>query len=248
MEFSNARSSVVDASHARYPEPRPDSLSGANLFAARVPLAGAVALEESKAAGEVGIVQESSPRAEDPDRDIVHLLETGDRSAALGILMRRHGTAVYRYCREAVRDSTLAEDVQQQIFLQVYRDFARFGGRATLRTWLFAIARNRVLDAIRSHRRARVHIEDCDAGHVPDPGPEPGERIDDIRLHHALAVCFGQLGEHMRTAVLLHYQQGFTFEDMAEICGEKPGTLQARVMRTLPRLRACIEARTGGRL
>jgi RNA polymerase sigma-70 factor, ECF subfamily len=162
--------------------------------------------------------------------------------------MQRYGTSIYRYCREALRDPTLADDVHQQIFLQVHRDLGRFVGRSTLRTWLFAIARHRVLDALRSHRRAHVHLGDRDTADVPDPSPGPGERIDDVRLHQALAACFGQLGEHMRTALLLHYQQGFTFEDMAEICGEKPGTLQARVMRTLPKLRACIESRTGGRL
>jgi DNA-directed RNA polymerase specialized sigma24 family protein len=52
------------------------------------------------------------------------------------------------------------------------------------------------------------------------------------------------LAEAARTAVLLHYQQGFTFEEMAVICGEKPGTLQARVARALKALRACVEART----
>ena len=49
------------------------------------------------------------------------------------------------------------------------------------------------------------------------------------------------------TAVVLRYQHGFTFEEMAVICNEKPGTLQARVSRALPLLRACVE-RTGGRL
>jgi DNA-directed RNA polymerase specialized sigma24 family protein len=52
----------------------------------------------------------------------------------------------------------------------------------------------------------------------------------------------------MRTAVLLRYQQGFTFAEMARICGEKPGTLQARVARALPLLRAWIEAQTGSSL
>jgi DNA-directed RNA polymerase specialized sigma24 family protein len=47
---------------------------------------------------------------------------------------------------------------------------------------------------------------------------------------------------------VLRYQQGFTFDELGAIFGEKPGTLQARVMRALPVLRACIEARTGGKV
>jgi len=239
MDSSNIRSSVFGPRGAR--------------FSARteVALKDSV-LDEREAgqveAGQVEIVRASSARAEDPDHDIVHLIHAGNHSAALRNLMQRYGASLYRYCREALRDATLADDVHQQIFLQVHRDLAKFGRRSTLRTWLFAIARHRVLDAIRSRRRARAHIEERDATDVADPDPGPGERIDDVRLHRALAACFGALGEHMRTAMLLHYQQGFTFEDMADVCGEKAGTLQARVMRTLPKLRACIEARTGGRL
>jgi RNA polymerase sigma-70 factor (ECF subfamily) len=52
----------------------------------------------------------------------------------------------------------------------------------------------------------------------------------------------------VRTALLLRFQQGLTFEDMAEVCRARPGTLQAQVTRALPVLKDCIEARTGGSL
>jgi len=189
------------------------------------------------------------PRDDDPDADIVRLIpraRNGDLSAPLSLLMRRHGTAVYRFCREELHDATLADDVHQHIFIEAHRDLRRFGGRSTLRTWLFGIARHRVLDAAKSRRRAEAHIEDDDAADAPDPGPPPSEQLDEARLHHALVACLAELGEHVRAALLLRYQQGFTFEDMAEVCCEKPGTLQARVMRALPLLRACIEGRTKG--
>jgi RNA polymerase sigma-70 factor (ECF subfamily) len=162
--------------------------------------------------------------------------------------MQRHGSAVYRYCREALRDATLADDVQQQVFIEAFRDLPRFSGRSSVRTWLFAIARHRVLDAAKSRRRALSHLEEDDATRVPDPRPSVGDSIDDVRLHEALVQCLGKLPEHVRTAVLLRFQQGFTFEDMAEVCREKPGTLQAKVARALPKLRDCIEDRTGGAL
>jgi RNA polymerase sigma-70 factor (ECF subfamily) len=183
-------------------------------------------------------------RPGDPDRDIIHLVRTGDRRAALQILMGRHGRTVYRYCREALHDATLADDVLQQVFIQAYRDIAAFAGRATVRTWLFAIARHRVLDAAKSRSRAHAHLEDDDTADTPDPSPPPDERLDDALRLDALVGCVSVLAEAARTAVLLHYQQGFTFEEMAVICGEKPGTLQARVARALKALRACIAART----
>jgi len=187
---------------------------------------------------------------EDPDHDIVLRIRstTGDLTEPLRLLMRRHGTAVYRFCREQLHDATLADDVHQQIFIEAHRDMGRFAGRSTLRTWLFAIARHRVLDAAKSRRRAAAHIEEDDTADTPDPTPPPGDRLDDARLHQALVQCLAGLGDHVRTAMLLRYQQGFTFEDMAVVCSEKPGTLQARVMRALPVLRTCIESRTRGKL
>jgi RNA polymerase sigma-70 factor (ECF subfamily) len=184
----------------------------------------------------------------DPDSDVLGLVAKGDRGGALRLVMQRHGASVYRFCREALRDAALAEDVHQQIFIQVHRDLASFHGRSALRTWVFGIARHRVLDAAKSRRRAEAHIDGNDASQVPDPRPSPGERIDDGRLRAALVDCLGQLREPIRAAVLLRFQQGFTFEDMAEVCRERPGTLQAKVTRALPVLRTCIENRTGGSL
>lgn len=159
--------------------------------------------------------------------------------------MQRHGAAVFRYCREALRDKALAEDVHQQVFIAAFRDLPRFSARSTVRTWLYAIARHRVLDAVKSRRRAQSRVEGEDASHVVDPQPAPGDRLDDARLYEALIACLQKAAPHVLTALLLRFQQGFTFEEMAEVCREKPGTLQAQVARALPALRTCIEARTG---
>lgn len=181
----------------------------------------------------------------DPDADII-ALSGRDLSQALDLLMRRHGDAVYRYCREQLRDDALAADIHQRVFIEAHRDLHRFAGRSTLRSWLFGIARHRVKDATKARNRARARVDDDSATDTPDPTPNAGERIDDARLRNALAACLAELGEHVRNAVLLRFQQGFSFEDMADVCAEKPGTLQARVARALPLLRACIERRTGG--
>lgn len=205
-------------------------------------------VESRSAAADDAEPEGEGVRGEDPDHDIIVLIQRGERAAALTALMRRHGTAVYRYCREELHDRTLADDVHQQIFIQAHRDLERFAARSTLRTWLFAITRHRVLDAAKSRRRAQAHIEEDDTADTPDPTPPPGERLDEARLQHALILCLRKLGDHARATLVLRFQQGFTFEELGAIFDEKPGTLQARVMRALPVLRACIEARTGGKV
>src|SRR5215510_9477203 len=180
---------------------------------------------------------------DDPDRDLLELVSKGDITMSLHRLMKRHGAAVYRYCREALRDATLADDVHQQVFIEAFRDLPRFAGRSPMRVWLFAIAHHRVLDAVKQRRRTQDRLDDLDTVAPVDPGPSPIETIDDAQLYEALVASIADLDEPSRTAVLLRYQQGFTFEEMADICGEKAGTLHARVARALPRLRRAIEAR-----
>jgi RNA polymerase sigma-70 factor, ECF subfamily len=135
---------------------------------------------------------------------------------------------------------------EEKVIKFAYYNLDRFDGRSSVRTWLFAIARNRVLDALKSRRRMERRQDPANLDAVPDPRPSVDESIDDQRLHQALAVSVARLPALTQAALLLRYQQGFTFEEMSEICGEKPGTLQARVARALPVLRRRIEAMTGG--
>jgi RNA polymerase sigma-70 factor, ECF subfamily len=185
----------------------------------------------------------AEPRRIDPDQDVLDLVHRGNVKDAVELLMKRHGTAVYRYCSVALGDITLAEDVLQQIFIEAFRDLPDFAGRSKVRTWLLSIARHRVLDAAKQRKRVRAHYEDTDLVEPPAAGPAPSDALDDARLRAALIACVAELDEPVRTALLLRYQQGLTYEDMAEICGENAGTLQARVARALRRLRYRIEAR-----
>jgi RNA polymerase sigma-70 factor (ECF subfamily) len=192
------------------------------------------------------ITHQSVARDTDPDRDVVALMNLGDATAALRQLMQRHGAAVYRYCRAALNDATLAEDVQQQVFLHAFRSLPGFRGQSRLRTWLFGIARHRVLDAAKARRRRRATwVEIESAIDVVDDRPSLEEQFHDAQLHQVLTACLAELDEAARTALLLRYQQGFSFEEMAKICGERPGTLQARVSRTLPLLRKWVAEQLG---
>jgi RNA polymerase sigma-70 factor (ECF subfamily) len=183
----------------------------------------------------------------DPDQDIAELIARGAVAAALHALMERHGVGVYRYCRSALRDQALADDVHQQVFLDAFRDLHRFRGRSTLRTWLFSIARNRVLDTAKARRRRQARSDFTRPGTATDPSPLLGRRLHDERLDEALASSLDEIDPDVRTAVLLHFQQGFTFEEIATITGGKAGTLQMRVARALPVLSALIQSRTGSK-
>jgi RNA polymerase sigma-70 factor (ECF subfamily) len=196
--------------------------------------------------GDIGSPNSHDGPADGPDTDIRNLLKEDKRHEALKLLMKRYGRTVYHFCRGMVGDHVRANDIHQKVFIDAYRDLPTFAGRSLLKTWLLAIARNRSLDDIRKHNRDEARIDHEARIEMTDSGPSPGDRLDDARLRTALVECVAQLREDIRAAVLMHYQQGLTFEQIGEISGEKPGTVQARVSRAVAGLRSCIENRTGG--
>jgi RNA polymerase sigma-70 factor (ECF subfamily) len=180
------------------------------------------------------------------DGDLLRLVEQGNVAEALHHLVQRYGAEVYGLCRRLLRDKDLAEDVQQQVFIEVFRDLRGFRRRSSLRTWLFAIAHHRIQDAAKSRYRAHARISPIDLDTAPDPRPSVAESADAMELQHALDASLGALGAPLRQLLLLRYHRGLSYEEMAELCGGTPGALHRRVTRALPRLRAEIEARIGG--
>lgn len=174
------------------------------------------------------------------DGQIRRALARGDRSGALSLLMGAYGSQVYRYCHRMVGEA-LADDVHQTTFVAAYESFASFRGEANVRTWLYGIARHRCLDAIRRDRRSKQREGPPETMDVA--APESGED-DRLGARDILEKCFQLLKPQVREAVILRYQDGYSYPEMAALCAEEPSALQMRVARALPILRKCIESRS----
>ena len=210
---------------------------------------GATTLKASMSARPHGVVETtgrsgSVPADSDPTLEEAALiaLRSGDHEGALRELERLFGTALYRYARLMTGDDALAEDVWQTTFLQAYRDMGRFGGRSTLKTWLYTIARHRCLDALRVERRRRKRFVLTDVvPEVVDATSAPDERMSQQQSAAALEACLHTLSPVAREAVLLRYREGFSYRDMEKLCEESSTTLRARVSRAMPVLRRCLQ-------
>lgn len=182
--------------------------------------------------------------ADDPEQEARDALERGDREGALAALMREYGSQLYRFCRQMVADPDMAQDVHQTTFLQAFEGLESFGGRASFRAWLYGIARHRCLDALKIARRREKRFSL--AGELPEkaaPGKEADVSLGERDRNEALRRCLGELAPHIRTAILLRFQEGFSYEQMARLIRERAPTLQARVARAMPVLRRCLESR-----
>jgi len=179
-----------------------------------------------------------------PETAALAALDDGDRDRVLEILMAAYGEPLYRFCRQLTGDAELAEEVHQATFVQAHDALPRFRRRSTLKTWLFGIARHRSLDAIKKRRRFRRRFTQVET--LPEPATADAEAEDGLVARDrraALRSCLETLAPRVRSAVLLRYQEGFSYVDMARVSGDRPPTLQARVSRALPVLRRCLEER-----
>jgi RNA polymerase sigma factor (sigma-70 family) len=126
-----------------------------------------------------------------------------------------------------------AEDVLSEVFLQVARDIATFGGEERgFRSWVFTIAHHRLIDARRHSARRPVEL-------APDP-PEPGDRADDA-ADEALARIgveevqrvLETISEEQRAVLLLRVVGDLSIEDVGKAIGKRPGAVKALQRRGL---------------
>jgi RNA polymerase sigma factor (sigma-70 family) len=178
----------------------------------------------------------------DAERQARTALACGDPNRALEVLMTAYGKLVYRYCFRMMVDSDLANDVLQTTFLQAFEGCRQFDGRSSMRAWLFGIARHRCLDALKSRRRKQRRFEALDTVQEPvDPAQGLEEEAASNQRRIALQGCIGQLEVRTRDAVLLRFDLGLSYTEMATMTQERAPALQARVSRAMPVLRRCME-------
>src|SRR5205807_6624861 len=104
------------------------------------------------------------------DEKLIERIAQGDQ-LAMRTLFARHRVMLYRWLRRLIGDETLAEDLLSEVFLDVWRQAASFEARASVSTWLLAIARHKALSARR--RRPDAELDEKIASSVADPADDP---------------------------------------------------------------------------
>ena len=181
------------------------------------------------------------------DRELVDLARGGD-ARAFGEIVRRHQRRLHRLALHMLRDRAEAEDVTQEAFVRAYGALARFDGRSEPYTWLYRIAVNLSLNAIRARKSARR------SGGPPSDDPRldgisqeaksqaQGQRVDPVdaskrQLYTALSRAIDDLSETLRTTLILVCIDGRSHEEAAQILGAPEGTIAWRVHEARRRLK-----------
>ena len=163
---------------------------------------------------------------------LVRRLSAGDHQA-LGEFYDRYAGLVNALALRILRDAADAEDVVQEVFVQVWRQASRFDpSRGAPEAWLCTVARTRALDRLR--RRVTRREEPSESAPVSTVAPKTEEGM-------AVRKALEGLSADQRRALELAYYEGLTQSEIAKRLGEPLGTIKTRIRTAMIRLREALE-------
>lgn len=162
---------------------------------------------------------------EDADRWLVEKARAGDVDA-YEVLVRRHRGRIYRIALRMLGDPHDAEDVAQDVLIQVWTALAGFTGASAFTTWLYRIVVNRCLNQIRRRRWARPVLD-------TDPPPVAGAEDTVVAQHRVRATleAVAALPPDQRAVIVLHQLEGLSYREVATIVNVSEDAVRGRLHR-----------------
>jgi RNA polymerase sigma-70 factor (ECF subfamily) len=170
------------------------------------------------------------------------------QTEAFGILVRRYERELYGYLRRYLGDSSLAEDVFQNTFLQLYLKSSQYEAGRPVRPWLYTIATHQAIDALRRNARHQIlsleqKREDGSDGELRNlldalesRGPAPLDNLTAQERKERVRASVDRLPDFLREVVILAYYQGLKYREIAAILDIPVGTVKSRLHAALVKL------------
>ena len=176
------------------------------------------------------------------DAELVRAFRGGDE-AALGELIERYRDRLYAYLRRLAGDPSGAEDMFQDTWVKVARNIGAYREENKFSAWLFSVAHNTAMDALRRRRPDSVSLDAAPEDGLPlsetmgsaEPGPEASYAAAESR--RAIDGALAELSPEQREVFLLRHYSGMSFREIAGALGVPIGTVLARASRAAAKLR-----------
>ena len=170
------------------------------------------------------------------DGALIAAIRSGDQDA-MAQLYARYSSVVYAVALRVLGDTAAAEDVLQEIFIQLWRNPGAFdSGRGNLAPWLAVITRNRAVDSLRK-RRPQTEISETTVSVEPDLASQ----ADRGRAMEKVRAVLKDMPEAQRSSLEMAYFEGYSHSEIAEKTGEPLGTVKTRIRNGLMLLRKAVE-------
>jgi RNA polymerase sigma-70 factor (ECF subfamily) len=186
----------------------------------------------------------------DPDVRSMLRVRDADDATAFAELVERYQHRLIGIMHHLVGNAEEAEDLAQEVFLRVYRSRKRYHPEAKFSTWLFTIANNLALNALRSRQRKRVvPLPPQESGPlgprpaeqiVADRGGPPGQRLQQQELAGIIRQALDGLNERQRMAVVLNKYEDMNYAEIAEIMGLTTKAVKSLLSRARAALREAL--------
>lgn len=196
----------------------------------------AVVLHLLRPAGQGGTLEER-------DDDALMALAAGDGRRAFEVLAGRHLPRLTRFCAKFLGSPRAGEEVAQDVLLEAWTRRASYRAEGRFRVFLLTIARARCLNRLRDDRRRLARTPALhDAPGAEEPAGEAGqlEGLLERERERQLRAALLALPERLREAVLLRFDQGLDYAEIARAAGCRESTARSHVFHALKKLRAAL--------
>lgn len=207
--------------------------------------------EKPRPRGKGKVSDAEAERRHREDAELMAAFKKGD-GKAFEKLLARHKKPVFNFCLRMMGDRTAAEDATQEVFMKVVKGAARWEKQAKFTTWLFTIARNHCIDALRKASYRKTASLDQPLKEDENDGATLGDRVSDRdavdpsrgaesrRLRQRLAEAIAALSDEQREVFVMREYAGMPFKEIAQVVGVPENTVKSRMRYALEHLRGTL--------
>ena len=178
------------------------------------------------------------------DHQIMERVSQADKDA-LEALYNGYRTPVYSLAMFMLKQPSLAEEATQDIFLNVWLKASSFNAdRGQPRAWIMSVAHHKIIDIIRSRRRAIVNTDPTDYDSLellPAGGASTEQQVEQTMDRERIMRALATVPESQREVIMLSYFEGYSQSEMADKLGQPLGTSKTRVRLAMQKLRTALE-------
>jgi RNA polymerase sigma-70 factor (ECF subfamily) len=173
------------------------------------------------------------------DEALIRAIAAGDQRA-MHALYVRHSVRVYRFVLRLTQDTSIADDLVSEVFLDVYRGARGFKAKSQVSTWLLAIARNKALSAMRV--RLDEQLDDEMATAIADPADDAETTADKRDRCAIIQRCLSKLSPIHREVLDLVYYHERSVDEVSQIVGVPVNTVKTRMFYARKRMGSLLAA------
>ncbi len=180
----------------------------------------------------------------------IQQLRKGNREA-FNQLVEEHKDGVLNICYGFVKNTEEAEDITQEVFVEVFKTISKFREDSSLFTWIYRIAVSRSLDAIKKkksikraaffEKRVQSEVAEYEIENTASDTLSPDSELEQIQQQQFIQFSLAKLTGSQRTAFVLSHQDGLSYKEISEIMGKSLTSIESLIHRSKQTLRKIME-------